>query len=786
MKTISIIFIFLYFTVVSYSQTPSFEWANRWGSTGFSTYDMSIDNYGNSYVLSDGDTQDNFSPDGAAIYAPTSGCGAVSKFDVSGNLVWVKFFNKLMVSNNSGATCKPKKMFIKNDSIYIIGNYSGIINFDPNGNFPLSGGSCFIVSLDLSSNFNWAVSFGNNPTIIPKDISIDGNNNILVTGKFQNTFSLASQSITSNGSEDIFVAKWDINGVAQWIKGFGGSTTGVDEGNGIATAPNGDIYVIGNFEGAVDFNPNVGISNLTSNGAYDLFIQKLSTSGNLIWAKAIGGSSSDLGNDINIDSNGDIIFTGYNYGTVDFDAGLTINNLTPTTANAFICKWDSNSNFIWAKSIISTSNPQGFCIETDSYNNCYISGITQGTADFDPSGAVYNLTAVGQSNSFVLILTETGTFKWAGLLTGQGSPYNYANEPTSIKVNQNAVYISGRFRGQVDFNPNDVNSNYLNSISHTWGGVTNYDSPFILKLSNCLTSYSALSISQCQSYTWSENNITYTSSGIYTDTLVSNYGCDSVITLNLTILPSQSNSVTITHCNSYTSSQGNTYNSSGAYTETYTSVNGCDSVVTINLTINQNTTNTITESACGAYTAPDGQVYTQSGVYNATLANNVGCDSLITINLTIGNINTLVTANGITLTSNENGAQYQWINCTTNQAIPTATGQSYTPIVNGDYAVIVSNILCSDTSDCYTVNDVGIEDLELVELFYPNPASDFLIIKNNNSSNDLVYVIFDSFGKKVIEGSLTQKETQVSLRGLSNGAYFIEIGDNLPVKILKQ
>jgi hypothetical protein len=100
--------------------------------------------------------------------------------------------------------------------------------------------------------------------------------------------------------------------------------------------------------------------------------------------------------------------------------------------------------------------------------------------------------------------------------------------------------------------------------------------------------------------------------------------------------------------------------------------------------------------------------------------------------------------------------------------------------------VIVSNLLCSDTSDCYTVNDVGIEDLVLVELFYPNPASDYLLIKNNNSSNDLVYVIFDSFGKKVMEGTLTLKETQVSLRGLSNGAYFIEIGDNLPVKILKQ
>ncbi len=633
MKTI-LLFIFSMMGILAFSQAPTFDWAKRWSSTGFSEYDMVIDSIGNSYVLSDGDTQDNFNPTGSPIYAPTSGCGAISKFDPNGTLIWVKFFNKVLVSNNSGAICKPKKICVKNDKIYITGNFSGIINFDPNGSNTMSGiSSCFIVCLDLNSNFQWVKSFGNGNASV-NDISTDISGNVIITGSYQNSITLASQTITSNGGDDIFVAKWDGNGNPQWIKGFGGNTTSIDEGNGIATSTNGDIYVIGNFQGTVDFDPNSSVVNITSNGAYDFFVQKLNSSGNLIWVKSIGGSGSDKGNGITIDSNNDIIFTGYNNGIVDFNPGIGVNNLSPSTINAFICKWDGNANFIWAKSIISTSNPQGFYITSDSQNNYYITGITQGTADFDPSNSeTFNLTASGGSNTFILKLTTLGDFTWAGILTGEAN--NYTNESASVHVNQNSIYISGNFRGQVDFNPSEDLTNYLTSISHT--GVTpNYYSPYLLKLNYCPSNSSSFSISQCQPYTWSSNNTTYSASGTYTDTLVNIFGCDSIITLNLTILPNQSNSVSISQCDSYTSPIGNTYNSSGTYTETYSNVNGCDSIVSINLTIT-NIQNTVTVSACGNYISPLGNNYNSSGTYQENYTTSNGCDSLVTIQLTINN-----------------------------------------------------------------------------------------------------------------------------------------------------
>ncbi len=644
MKTI-LLFIFSIVGILAYCQAPTFDWAKKWGYLSFGQIsgvyanDLVLDSLGNSYVLSYGNTQVNFNTTGTPpITAPSQGCGAISKFDILGNLIWVKFIVK---TGGTSGSCTPQKIKIKGNYLYYSGKIStdGLIDFDfSNNNSNLSGANCFVSKIDLDGNFQWVNSFGNGNTQI-NDISVDYLDNVIATGKYQNSITLASQTITTNGADDVFIAKWNANGTPQWIKGFGGNTTFIDEGNGITTSTNGNIYVIGNFQGTVDFDPNSGVSNLTSNGAYDFFVQKLNSSGNLIWVKSIGGSGSDKGNGITIDSNNDIIFTGYNNGIVDFNSGIGVNNLSPSTINAFICKWDESANFIWAKSIISTSNPQGFYITSDSQNNYYITGITQGTADFNPSNSeMFNLTASGGSNTFILKLTTLGDFNWAGILNGQGDQNNYSNEPTSISVNQNSIYVSGGFKGQVDFNPNEIQNQYMTSSVNN-SGVPDY-SAFILKFNYCPSNSSSFSISQCQSYFWSTNNTTYTTSGSYSDTLSNTYGCDSIVTLNLTILPTQTNSVSISRCDSYTSTQGNSYNSSGSYTETYSNVNGCDSIVTINLTITT-IQNSVSISNCGNYISPLGNNYSNSGTYQETYTTNNGCDSVVTIQLTVNNSSTV-------------------------------------------------------------------------------------------------------------------------------------------------
>jgi hypothetical protein len=135
----------------------------------------------------------------------------------------------------------------------------------------------------------------------------------------------------------------------------------------------------------------------------------------------------------------------------------------------------------------------------------------------------------------------------------------------------------------------------------------------------------------CNSYLW--NNTTYTSSGQYQQTLQNQNGCDSVVTLNLTINNSNTGSFTEVACNSYFWNNL-TYSTSGQYQQTLQNQNGCDSVVTLNLTINNSNTGSFTDVACNSYLW-NNTTYTSSGQYQQTLQNQNGCDSVVTLNLTI-------------------------------------------------------------------------------------------------------------------------------------------------------
>src|SRR5690606_3464888 len=133
--------------------------------------------------------------------------------------------------------------------------------------------------------------------------------------------------------------------------------------------------------------------------------------------------------------------------------------------------------------------------------------------------------------------------------------------------------------------------------------------------------------------------------------------------------------------------------------------NGCDSVVTLNLTILQSSASTDVVSVCQSYTWIDGVTY-ESSNNSAThiLPNAAGCDSVITLDLTLTTIDRSVTISGATLSANQAGGNYQWIDCNNGNApIGGANGQSYAPTENVTYAVVITIDNCSDTSECQLV-----------------------------------------------------------------------------------
>ena len=197
----------------------------------------------------------------------------------------------------------------------------------------------------------------------------------------------------------------------------------------------------------------------------------------------------------------------------------------------------------------------------------------------------------------------------------------------------------------------------------------------------------------CDTYTWIDGN-TYTSSNnSATWTLTNAAGCDSVVTLDLTILESNTGTDTQVHCDTYTWIDGVTYTASNdTATWTLTNAESCDSVVTLDLTILENNTGTDTQVHCDTYTWIDGNTYTTSNnTATFTLTNAAGCDSVVTLNLTILDSNTGVDVQ-------EHCDTYTWIDGNTYTASNNSATWTLTNAAGCDSVVTLDlTILDSNT-----------------------------------------------------------------------------------------
>ncbi|MCC6702578.1 MAG: T9SS type A sorting domain-containing protein [Fluviicola sp.] len=303
------------------------------------------------------------------------------------------------------------------------------------------------------------------------------------------------------------------------------------------------------------------------------------------------------------------------------------------------------------------------------------------------------------------------------------------------------------------------------------------DSIITLNLTINSSTYSSQTITACDGYIWSQTGQTYTTSGNYNDTIPNVAGCDSIITLMLTINSSTYSSQSITACDSYTWPQtGQTYTISGNYNDTIPNVASCDSIITLMLTINSSTYSSQSITVCDSYTWPQtAQTYTISGNYIDTILNVSGCDSIITLILTINQTpNSSATADATNVLTATGGSTFQWINCTTNQPINGASSATFTPTVNGTYAAIVGNgNACDDTTNCITISTIGLSEISNISIeLHPNPTND--LVRITFESNEARVVIYDTQGKLIQTKSIHSGE-QVSLKEVETGVYFFEV-----------
>ena len=236
----------------------------------------------------------------------------------------------------------------------------------------------------------------------------------------------------------------------EWVKTFGG--LGNDHGVEMVLDSNKYIITAGVFSQTVDFDPGPGVFNLTSTvNSGTLYITKMDTAGIFIWAKKIG---NNLGIGINAmvnDAQGNLYITGYFSGTIDFDPGPGVYNMTTMNGvNSYFLKLDHNGNFIWAKQITATNSQT---INVDVLNNVIISGQFYSTVDFDPGPGVFNASTPSAViyDIYVLKLDSNGNFTWMKQLSTIGGGLNNA---AAIRSDQSMnIYLTGAFGNTMDFDP---------------------------------------------------------------------------------------------------------------------------------------------------------------------------------------------------------------------------------------------------------------------------------------------------------------------------------------------
>ena len=258
--------------------------------------------------------------------------------------------------------------------------------------------------------------------------------------------------------------------------------------------------------------------------------------------------------------------------------------------------------------------------------------------------------------------------------------------------------------------------------------------------------------------------------------------------MNLTINSPASGTDVKTACGSFTWIDGNNYTSSNntaTYTITNGAANGCDSIVTLNLTINTPASGTDVKTACGSFTWIDGNNYTSSNntaTYTITNGAANGCDSIVTLNLTINNISDLTTSiNGIIISANNTSATYQWLDCDNNYAIISGeSNQTFSPNTNGNYAVQLTENGCVDTSSCVSITTVGVIENNFGNDFvvYPNPSKGNFTIDLGTTLHSIRISISDLTGR-IIQSN---EYNNVQLLNLSldkpAGMYFITISSD--------
>jgi hypothetical protein len=426
-------------------------WAKKLGGLySDAPLEIATDNDGNVYTTGVFDGTADFDPN-IGVFNLTSLGGQdifISKLDADGNFVWAKSYG----SKNEDWGCVSIKCS-KSGNIAVCGFFKDTISFDTKegtrefiSNQGMGGYNTFILKLDSKGNIDWAKQIENWSFPPNNSIIFDDKENVYLTGLFSRivdfdlgngTYNLTPNTFNGNA----FVLKLNSDGDFVWAKKLGARI-----GFGIGVDKFGNVITVGRMtNGISDFDPNEDVYNLSPKGYNDVYLSKLDSMGNFVWAKQIGGIGNEEVGTIKLDKENNYYIYGTFERTVDFNLdSVGVYNLTAPINKTYnyVAKYNSNAELIWVKKYDENVKISG--LDIDPFNNVYLVGKLISSTDLDPNEGE---TILNGSWGFASKLNSNGKLLWAKRIGGI-NPNSYYSNITVEKTG--GVYITSRFQGTIN------------------------------------------------------------------------------------------------------------------------------------------------------------------------------------------------------------------------------------------------------------------------------------------------------------------------------------------------
>lgn len=332
-------------------------------------------------------------------------------------------------------------------NVYVAGNTSSTSNIATTGAYSttLAGGNdAFVAKYNQFGNLAWASYYGGALSEFVQCITCDPAGNLYLAGNTTSTSGIATTGAHqssfggsgSNGSGDVFLAKFGSGGGLLWATYYGGSDD--DFYGAVSTDASGNVYLCGVTRSSNGIA--TPLAHQTSPGSlYDGFLAKFNSSGVRQWGTYIGGADNDQAHSVSCDASGNVIVAGT---TSSFNGIGTAGTHRPnkigfTADDVFINKFSSTGTRTWGSYYGGVSNDQAFTVTTDPSDNIYITGETTSDTGIATSGA-YQVTRSGNFDGLVAKFNSSGVLQWGTFVGGVG-----LERTTGIVYSGANIYVSG-------------------------------------------------------------------------------------------------------------------------------------------------------------------------------------------------------------------------------------------------------------------------------------------------------------------------------------------------------